>query len=716
MKIGKSYLDPAWTDYSKRVYYSEYNITNDIVIGKNCLGVTLGNGFFNPLPMKMWGKCNIRDYLPTERPIFIAKLKLTYENGNTKVICTDNTWKYNYGPVQKNSVYLGELYDARKGVNDWNIFSFDDSKWLNVQQKKGPGGALQKVFFPVIEEYEVIKPVKISSTHKGVYVIDMGVNFSGTFRIRLYGKSGDTVKIRTGERIYETGEINPMTVVCGQIKRKGAGGPGSPEVAWPIDTYIFGNNEDIWYSPQLTSHIYRYMEITGMSEKPNLADIEGIAFSSKVQNFNKFSCSSDLLNSIQTASVRTFLDNLIGVQSDCAGRERFGYGGDLNSTGETFINNFDMHTFYRKTIYDWVDAINDSVFIDTAPYVGLKYCGISWESAFLTTQYYLYLYYNDTDIIRQLYELDLWWMEKVAKIHPSALVDKGLADHEALKPSPVELIGTSHYLQCARIMKKFAAIMNDQPNVEKFVRLEARLTDNILNLFWRKQYTKPINKQTLFASLLYYDLLPQKERIAATDSLLKAVNSGFAGHFTTGIFGTKYILEALSATGNVEKVYDIVNSRIYPGWGFMIDRGATTIWETWKESDNTFSNCHPMFGTVSEWYYRWLGGIRPNPEFPGFRKFTIAPSIPKGLNYVRCTYHSPFGKIVSDWDKKGENSYVFIISIPKVSEALVHLPFEKQVKIAVREKDNNGFMLTDKTGSSFELKAGDYSIETGILN
>ena len=115
---------------------------------------------------------------------------------------------------------------------------------------------------------------------------------------------------------------------------------------------------------------------------------------SNVSNKNSFNSSLDLLNSIQEATERTFLGNLISVQSDCPGREKFGYGGDLNATSESFIYNFDMHSFYRKTIYDWVDAMNDSIFVDTAPFVGINYCGLSWESAFLITQYYLYLYYN----------------------------------------------------------------------------------------------------------------------------------------------------------------------------------------------------------------------------------------------------------------------------------------------------------------------------------
>ena len=153
-----------------------------------------------------------------------------------------------------------------------------------------------------------------------------------------------------------------------------------------------------------------------------------------------------------------------------------------------------------------------------------------------------------------------------------------------------------------------------------------------------------------------------------------AIKNGPSEHFNTGVFGTKYILETLAKNGNVNAVFDIVNSRIYPGWGFMIDQGATSVWETWKESDNTYSNNHPMFGTVSEWCYRWLAGIRPDPNQPGFKCFFITPTTPKGLELVNCTYNSPYGKIVSNWRRSMSGNYNYELTIPKGTKANIVLP------------------------------------------
>ena len=488
---------------------------------------------------------------------------------------TDNSWKFALGPIIKNSVYIGVVYNANNEIDGWDKPGFDDKEWEAATIGNPPGGKIEKVFFPPVRITQELIPVDISSPEKGVWMVDLGINFTGTYKIKLSGAEGDTIIFKFGERIYEDGTINPMTTVAGQIKRKGVGGPGAPDIAWQTDNYIIGNKKRQWFSPDLNYHTYRYMEIRGLKEKPKIDDIRGLFMHTNVTNENSFSSSSQLLNSIQDASERTFLSNLVSVQSDCPAREKFGYGGDLNATSEAFIYNFDMQSFYRKTIYDWVDAMKDSSFVDTAPFVGIEYCGISWESAYLTTQYYLYLYYNDTEIINELYALNNKWMDKVAVIHPEGIIDKGLSDHESLEPVPVQLTGTSHYLQCAHIMKIFAGVMGRMADIKKYEALADKLKNQMRAEFWDKPFTGEINRQTLFSTLLYHKIIPKDEMPAARDSLLTAIKNGPSKHLNTGIFGTKYVLETLAENGAPNAVFDIVSSTTYTGWGLMIDRGAT---------------------------------------------------------------------------------------------------------------------------------------------
>ena len=369
-----------------------------------------------------------------------------------------------------------------------------------------------------------------------------------------------------------------------------------------------------------------------------------------------------------------------------------------------------MHSMYRKTIYDWVDAMNDSVFVDTAPYVGIKYCGLSWESSFLITQYYLYLYYNDIDIIKELFSYNNLWMEKVSRIHPEGFVDAGLSDHESLEPVPVELTGTLHYLQSARIMELFSKKLGYADYEKKYNKLAIQLKDKVKSKFWDNKVEGNINRQTLFSSLLYHDIISDDEINFAKDSLLKAIKNGPSGHFSTGIFGTKYILETISKYISPQIVYDIVNSTEYPGWGYMIHRGATSIWETWKESDNVYSNSHPMFGVVTEWYYRWLGGIRPHPDFPGFKKFFLNPYTPDGLNYVRANYQSPYGKIISNWEKS-DNIIKYDFEIPNNTVAHVSISMNKTDSLTVLKSGVNLDEINDFQDGEFTLSSGIYTIK-----
>ncbi|MBD3631067.1 alpha-L-rhamnosidase [Cyclobacterium sp.] len=709
--IGNRVLDPAWTDYSKRIYYSRYALTDKIRQGENCLGVTLGNGFYNPLPLRKWGRRNPRVDLTVGKPTFMARLVIYYPNGEINEVKTDASWTYGYGPLVKNSVYIGAVYDQGKQMEGWDLPGFKPESWQAAQVGEGPGGELQPAFFPPVRIMEEIQPKAVSTLSNGKHMVDMGVNFTGTYRIRIPPHAGDTITFRFGERVYEDGTLNPMTTVVGQIKREGIGGPGAPPVAWQTDSYISGNKE-AFFTPDFVYRTYRYMEIDGLKEQPALADVQGLFIYSDVPDKNNFTSSNALLNDIQDAVKRTFLSNLVSVQSDCAVREKFGYGGDLNATNESFIYNFDMQDFYTKTVYDWVDAMNDSTFVDTAPYAGIKYCGISWESAYLITQYYLYLYYNDTDLVEELYERNLQWMEKVARIHPDGLVESGLSDHESLEPVPVQLTGTAHYLQCARIMKTFAAVMEDGENERHFEALSVSLKNRIKAAFWDQPVEEPINRQTLFSTLLYHDIIPDQELEAARDSLLKAVYNGPSGHFNTGIFGTKYILETLSGHAPINRVFDIVNSTDYPGWGHMIDRGATSIWETWKESDNTFTNSHPMFGTVTEWFYRWLGGIRPDPQNPGFKVFVLAPRVPDELDSIASNYHSPHGEIISNWKKGLDGSITYEIKIPNGSTAKVSLLMRtaQSLSIEKREGDFNPENVKGLATGNFELEEGEYTI------
>lgn len=647
-RVGEQQIDPAWTDFSKRIYMTHYDVTTLVQQGKNSWGIMLGNGFYNPLPLRMWGSRNIRKDLPVGKPCVIARLVITLKNGNRHVFCTSDQWVTKPGPITRNNVYLGEWYDARKEVRDWNKPGASAKGWETATVVDGPGGRLELAEFPPIRITKWLEPVSIKRDKNLSQIIDFGQNFAGLIRLKIHAQAGDTIRIRYGELLYPDGLLNPMTTVCGQIKGAGIGGPGAPAIALQMDVYIAKGKNSEFFQPRFTFHGFRYAEISGMKTDISKSDIRAGSMNTDVIEACRIVSSSEYLNKLNRNCRWTFLSNLQSVQSDCPAREKFGYGGDINATADAYIYNFDMRNIYRKMIFDWVDAMKPDGFVDTAPFVGIEYCGLSWESAFLFLQHALWVHYGDAGLIKEMYKTDQLWMEKIARIHPGLVVDNGLSDHESLATVPVELTGTCHYFQIARIMAKFAAINGDQSGILRYTKLAEDIRLRIIDLFWDQPDKEVPNQQTLLASLLYSDVLDTQNQAVALDRLLKVLADADY-HVTTGIFGTKYLLDVLSSHNRTDIAFRVVNQSGFPGWKYMIDNGATTLWETWKESDNTFSQNHPMFGSVSEWYLKWLGGIQPDAENPSKNSVILKPRPVKEIDSLTVEKYFPSGSLVSRW-------------------------------------------------------------------
>ena len=342
-RVGDHVLDPGWTTYSKRVLYSTYNVTEQLARGRNALGVMLGNGWFNPLPLRLWGHINPREHLTIGEPRVILQLVVEFADGTSQTIVTDESWKVGPGPILRNSVYLGEVYDARKEQPGWDRAGFEDGSWDRVSAANEPLGPLRAQDAPPIRITRTLKPVKLAEPKPDVFIFDLGQNFAGWPRLHVQGSAGTRVRLRCGELLYPDGTLNGMTAVCGQIKQGGPNyrydGIGVPKTAWQEDTYVLkGEGEEI-YTPRFTFHGFRYVEVTGFPGKPTLDSIEGLRLNSDVAPAGSFVCSNERFNRIQQMVLWTELSNLFSVQSDCPHREKFGYGGDIVAAGEMAILN-----------------------------------------------------------------------------------------------------------------------------------------------------------------------------------------------------------------------------------------------------------------------------------------------------------------------------------------------------------------------------------------
>ena len=655
--VGKRVLDPIWTQYGKRVFYSTYDVTQHLQRGDNAIGVMLGNGWYNPLPLRMWGNLNLRDHLVIGRPRLIAQLEIEYASGQREVIATDKSWKTSPGPIVRNNIYLGEQYDARREQSGWNRAGFDDTTWASVHASAAEIGPLQATPMQPIRVIGHLRPVAITEPQPGVFIVDLGQNFTGWARLSVEGTRGTQVRMRFGELLHDDGTLNPMTSVCGQIKREGVGGPGAPAVAVQQDTYTLRGGEREMYTPRFTFHAFRYVEITGYPGVPSLDAIEGLQLASDLSHTGHFSCSSDLLNRIHKMVRWTFLSNLVGVQSDCPHRERFGYGGDIVATCEAFMMHLDMSSFYAKTVMDLADSASPTAaFPMTAPYVGIAYAGleegdgpIGWSLAHPLLVRELYRHYGDRRIVEQQYEAARRWVEYVRKRSVDDIVEQGLSDHESLEPKAVRVTSTAFYLQGVEIVSELATILGRDEDARRYRELAGDVRRAFAESLVNADSGRiGIGTQAAQAAAMYHNLVPDHLRAAAFARLVEPIETD-PNHLVSGIFGVRYLLDVLSREGRADLAHALVDRTSAPGWGHMLERGATTLWEHWAFSDNTFSHNHPMFGSVSTWMFSWLAGIAPAADTVGFDRVLFRPQLVPGLTWASARYESARGPIESRW-------------------------------------------------------------------
>ncbi|MEQ1821057.1 MAG: family 78 glycoside hydrolase catalytic domain [Fimbriimonadaceae bacterium] len=668
-KVGDHVLDPGWTKPDSRVLYSTFDVTKSLRTGANCLGVMLGNGWYNPLPMKMWGNLNLRDHLAIGRPRVLAQLHIEFADGSHQTVVSDQSWKTSEGPILRNSVYLGELYDARKEQPGWNKPGFDDSRWRKPGVAPEPVGQLQAQIQPPIRVTETWHPVSVNEVKPNIFIYDCGKNFAGLLKINVNLPKGTRVEIRYGELLYKDGTLNARTSVAGQIASPGMAGPGAPDTAWQLDTFIAKGGPES-YTPTFTFHGFRYVEIKGLPKSLALKDITCLRMNSDVEEVGFFECSNNEFNRIYEICRNTFLSNIFGVQSDCPAREKMGYGGDIVATSEAFILKFDMANFYTKTVRDFGDSARpNGLFTDTAPFMGINYCGVGWAMAHPVLISQLLQYYGNEAILAEQYEAAKKWLLQVQRDTPDNIIKDGLSDHESLTEAPPSAMITPLYFKSARILAAMADRLGKTEDAAHFVKLALDIS-NAYQAKFIESATGRVGPGTQASQA--FGIWSNLDTPNTLQFLLKDLRA-HGGHLTTGIMGTKFMLDALSRSGEAEIAYEIVNQPDFPGWRWMLKNGATTLWEHWEKEERIYSHNHPMFGSVSQWMMNWLGGIQPADDAIGFDKIVIRPQTLKDLDWVKSSYKSVRGRIVSNWKRVGKKTF-YDVEVPVNTSAEIHLP------------------------------------------
>jgi alpha-L-rhamnosidase len=679
-KIGENVLDPGFTAYKKQVLYTTYDITNLLKKDQNTLGIMLGNGWYNPLPLRLFGRFNLRDFQQTGRPVVKAQILIRYADGSVETLATDDTWQTATGALTHNNIYLGETYDARleKPFNT-------QEGWKNAVVEKGPSGILSSQMQPPIRITKIVKPISINEVGKDTFIVDMGQNFAGVARIKVKGTAGTKISLRYGELIYPDGRLNFWTSVAGQIKEPWnlKGGLGAPKTAFQQDEYILkGGGIETW-NPRFTFHSFRYVQITGWQGKPTLNDIEGLRMNTDLLQNGSFSCSNDMFNRLHDVIQWTFLSNVFSVQSDCPAREKFGYGADIVATTEAYMYNYNMANFYKKAVQDFENDQNtEGGITETAPYVGIADRGyggnsgpLGWQLAFPFLQKKLYDYYGDKRIIEEHFPALKKQMDFLQAKAINGLFHWDISDHEALDPRPEAFTAAAFYYHHAVLAKECASILGEKTDSATYSKLADKIKKAIVTKYVvpkTGRFDNATQSAQIFA--LWYGFSPEKE---ASFKVLMDEYERHNWHVSGGIFSTKMAFDILRENDKNDVAYRIANQRDFPSWGHMLANGATTLWESWAFSDNVYSQNHPMFGSIDEWFYKSLLGI--NAGAAGFSKIIIKPQ-PAELTWAKGSYESVQGIISSNWKKEGGN-FALKVVIPVNTTAEIWIPSKENAQI-----------------------------------
>ncbi|MDZ7720252.1 MAG: family 78 glycoside hydrolase catalytic domain [Balneolaceae bacterium] len=733
-KVGDHVLDPAMTDFRKRILYETYDVTGQLNEGENAWGLWLGNGAFRLKAEEgRWTWYGMNNQFGT--PMGIVQLHIQYEDGSNEIIGSNGDWKTDASPIIYNNVYGGEDYDARLEQAGWNTVGFDDSAWQSVEVVDDPDVIMDSQVMPPIRVIETIEPVTQANPGSGTYLYDLEQNIPGWWRLQVEGERGTEIKIRGAETLNN--ELFPKP-----LKEGDSLSTKHQYHANVWTTYTLKGEGIETYEPRFFYSGFRYIEVqVDHPEAIESLNIEGRVVHSDLKRTSSFSSSNTLLNQICEAAVWSQRGNLHGYPEDCPHREKGGYNGDGQVIAETSIHDFDMHALYAKWLNDMKDSQYENGRIpNTSPLMlGGVGGGIAWGSAYILLPWWMYQYYEDADLLEEHYESMkdyMAYLENLASENDENPDEEfiinefggywdSLGEWEAPvheRTGPINPLTNTYYwyLNSLTFAKIAGVLGKDEERAEYLA-----LADTIKNAFNEKFFLpelnlygteKPDQGYLLFA--LSGDMVPEDRRQAVLDHLIHDIQVTSDGHLGTGILGTKHLINFLAEEGREDVIHEAVTKTTFPSWGYWIENGATTLWESW---DAESSHNHQMFGTVNEYLYKYLAGIRSpmnDGTSTGYKEIHIKPYIPDDMDWAEASVETVRGTISSRWEKS-ENNLTLEITIPANTTGKVSIPKLDWSEVQVSEGGDTVWIDGEIVENDAQIsggREGDRFIELDIMS
>ncbi len=650
-KIGDQVLSPGLTEYNKRTFYMTFDVTNNLQIEKNAIGIILGNGrYFAP-----------RTNEPTKTrtygfPKLICQIEIEYTDGTNDTIITDESWKLTTnGPIRKNNEYDGEYYDARRELSGWNKINYNDSDWMNAELVDKPGELLVAQPNEPIKIMEEVNPISVNEVEPGKFIFDMGQNMVGWVELFVKGKRGDKVTLRFAETLKDDGNLFLDNIRGAEV----------------TDTYILkGKGEETW-EPKFTYHGFRFVEMVGYPEIPTLKSIKGKVVYDALEITGEFECSNPLINQIYKNAYWGIRGNYRSMPTDCTQRdERQGWLGDRSAecTGESFI--FDISKLYNKWLTDIKDAQQENGSLpDVAPsYWPLYNDNTTWPGTYLFASEMLYNQYGDIKTIELHYPNMKKWIKHMSGYLKNGIMPRDtygdwcvppedlklIHTNDPLRTTSAEYIGTAYFYYELKLMTKFAKLLGKEKDAVEYSKLAEKMKTAFNDKFLDKtniQYSN--NSHTVNILALAFDLVPIEHKEKIVNNLLQKILGESEVHVGNGIVGGQWLMRTLTNKGHADVAYALAAQNTYPSWGYMVEQGATTIWELWNgdhgDPGMNSGNHVMLLGDLIIWFYENLAGIKTAPDNPAFKHIIMKPQVLGDLSFVKASYNSIHGKIKSEW-------------------------------------------------------------------
>ena len=701
-RVGNQQLDPTFTRFDRRILYVTHDVTN-LLKKNNAIGVLLGNGWFNHQSTAVW---YFHEAPWRARPMFCLDLRVTYEDGTEETYSSNNDWKNSSGSVVFNSIYTGEHQNAQLEQKGWNTYGFDDSNWNNSIHTSAPSKNIVSQVLHPIRQVKEIQAVKIRKVNSKKYIFDLGKNIAGVSRIKLTGEPGTVLRITHSELLDIKGEIDLSNIIVHYR-------PTDDYDPFQTDIYTLKGEGVEIFTPKFNYKGFQFVEV--LSNKPielTKESLTGIFMHSDVPSVGRVNSSNPLINELWSATNNAYLSNLYGYPTDCPQREKNGWTGDAHIAIEMGLYNFDGITVYEKWLNDHRDEQQpNGVLPAIIPTSGWGYHwanGPDWTSSIAIIPWNIYLFYGDKKLLKDSYENIKRYVDHITDISPEYKTDWGLGDWVPVKSkTPKEFTSSIYYFVDATILAKTAKILEKEEDFIKYSELASRIK-NVLNsnFFNSKTAIYGSGFQTELSTALFWGIVPKDQVEKVAHNLAKKVISDNK-HIDVGLLGSKAILNALSENGYADLAYQVATQKDFPSWGAWIKDGATTLYEDWKvdkDRKGAMSRNHIMFGEISAWFYKALGGIKPDPNHPGYKNIILEPHFVEGLDKFNAEHNGPYGTIHSSWLKNNDRVKYDLV-IPANSRASLILKGKKLI-----DQDGIEFSKINKNTFRAQVGSGHYSL------